>query len=130
MLMQHEVRSQLNEHVHADFLYHPALNKLGTYLVPESLWGALVLQFSESVAGGKSNLRRCPECDAWMGNRVDSEYCSVRCRARAYRKRQRDAKRLHAEGMTPAAIAKQLGSDTATVRGWLKATSTTRRGKK
>lgn len=54
------------------------------------------------------------------GGRAIQEYCSKACNAKAYRQRKARAHELKASGMTPARIAKELGSTTETVKGWLK----------
>lgn len=70
---------------------------------------------------------RCanPKCGKWMdyvpvGGKVDQLYCSGACRVSVFRQRKARAQQLHATGMTPAKIAKELGSTTEVVRGWLK----------
>lgn len=54
------------------------------------------------------------------GGRVNQEFCSVNCKMRAFRAKKKRARELHAAGMTPAKIAKELGSSTDVVKGWLK----------
>jgi len=56
-----------------------------------------------------------------QGKRSHTKWCSKKCAVRAYRQRKREAIRLGEQGRTPASIAKELGSTTATVRGWLAA---------
>ena len=53
--------------------------------------------------------------------RTHTRFCSAKCRVTGYRQRKREAIRLGEQGRTPASIAKELGSKTATVRGWLAA---------
>lgn len=53
-------------------------------------------------------------------SRADQDFCSKLCVTRSYRERQRRAKQLHAGGTPLRQIAKQLNSDVATVRGWVK----------
>lgn len=92
--------------------------------VPSSLIGAIWLQFAETIAQNKT-FRRCQECGAWFetsgqGTRTSRQFCSNACRVRAYRNRIAEAQRLHKEeGLSVEAIAEQLGSDTATVKGWI-----------
>ncbi|TMA34658.1 MAG: hypothetical protein E6J87_06215 [Deltaproteobacteria bacterium] len=76
------------------------------------------------MAEGGRAYRRCEQCRGWFVlspeiNRADREYCSDRCRHKAYRDRRQRARELQARGMTPAQIARELASDTRTVRGWL-----------
>jgi hypothetical protein len=96
---------------------------------PSSLWGAIMVQFAQAVAGDKKH-RRCPVCGRWFElgqpdesgrqSRADKLTCSPSCRTRGYRVRQDRARALHAEGWSPKRIAKELGSDVTTVRAWLK----------
>ncbi len=52
--------------------------------------------------------------------RTNREYCGTPCRLKAYRGRQREAKRLSKRGKSLKDIAAQLESDVKTVRGWIK----------
>jgi transposase-like protein len=95
----------------------------GLYVNPKNLLGALWVQLAESIDKGQSS-KRCSECGEWMllapgTSRSDREFCSDRCRVNAFRKRKKPAARLYRKGMAPSAIAKMLGSDSETVRGWL-----------
>lgn len=67
----------------------------------------------------------CEICQSWIewvpaGGRVEQRYCSDRCRTAGFRKKKERARELKQAGMTPAKIAKELGSTTETVKGWLK----------
>ena len=60
-------------------------------IVPFHLLSAIWLQFAQAVDGA-TNHRQCPKCDRWFEvapgrGRTDKEYCSVKCRMRAYRDR-------------------------------------------
>jgi hypothetical protein len=123
VLMQHHVNEQLELHTSARVLLDEETGRQGLYVNPKNLLGALWIQFSESIDSSTSS-KRCAECGDWMllapgTSRSDREFCSDRCRVNAYRKRKKSAARLHRKGMSPSAIAKKLGSDTETVRGWL-----------
>ena len=95
--------------------------------MPHSLLGALWLQAVKSVTRA-SRFQQCASCGRIMeisrekttGARADARLCSDKCRAKAYRERKHRAIQLSQQGWTPARIAKDLGSTTATVRGWLK----------
>jgi len=95
--------------------------------MPQSLLGALWLQAVGSVTRA-SRFQQCVSCGRIMeisvekitGARADARLCSVACRSREYRKRKRHAKQLSRNGWTPARIAKRVGSETQTVRGWLR----------
>ena len=94
-------------------------------VVPRDLWGALWLQFADAVASG-ARYERCRECTTWFelspqAARADRLYCSEGCKQKAYRERKAEALRLHGEGKTAGAIARSVGSDAATVKGWLAA---------
>jgi hypothetical protein len=93
-------------------------------LRPLTLRGALWLQLARAVANDKK-FRACQVCGKWLElspetARTNRLFCSDACRSKSYRKRQEEARRLHAEGKTPPQIAAELGSDVKTVRGWLK----------
>ena len=65
-------------------------------LVPDSLIGALWLQFAIAV-DGNLDYKRCEECQMWIeiapgAGRPDKSYCSDACRMRAYRKRAKAKK--------------------------------------
>jgi hypothetical protein len=94
--------------------------------MPRNLRGALWLQCAQAIDGNK-DYRQCPEsrCKAWFEltpqiARSDKLFCSEACRTRAYRERQRFARRLHAGGMPLHAIVEQVGSDVETVQKWLR----------
>lgn len=121
------VQEIVNDHLHGRvsprLLWGEDRSRLGLYLVPGSLIGALWLQFAQAI-DRRAEFRRCEECRAWFevsseGFRTSKLYCSNACRLRAYRKRQAEARRLYAEGNKLEDIALALGSDVATVKGWI-----------
>jgi len=64
-----------------------------TQLVPDSLIGAMWLQFSMAVSRD-IDFEHCLECQSWFeiapgSGRPDKSYCSDACRMRAYRKRKK-----------------------------------------
>jgi hypothetical protein len=80
------------------------------------------LQFEQSITANWQ-LRDCEVCGTPFiadESRPERRFCDNSCQMKAYRRRQKEAQRLHAEGKTPGRIAKLLDSDTETVRGWLK----------
>lgn len=94
-------------------------NQLGLYAVPHNLIGALWLQFGYAVVG-KKDYPRCRQCQNWYeSSRMNKHYCSRACRFKSYRQRQQRARELDAKGLSAAKIAKQLDSDTQTVKGWI-----------
>ena len=101
----------------------PRKSELEMHFVPQSLIGALWLQFAHGITGNKE-YRQCEQCGRWFEVaaevRQDGKFCQGACRSRAYRARQTEARKLHTAGTTFAEIAKRLNSDTKTVRGWVK----------
>lgn len=91
-------------------------------IVPGSLIAAIWIQFAKAVEGDRDH-QQCEECKKWYeisgDRRGGARFCSDPCRFRAYRKRQKEAQQLHAAGAGPKDIAKQLGSDAKTVKGWI-----------
>jgi hypothetical protein len=123
----HYVQSKVNEKLQARasprLLWDQNRERLGLYIVPDGLIGALWLQFARAIERD-SKFRQCAECGIWFElapgtARADKLYCSTPCRTKAYRKRQAEAVRLHGEGRSIADIARQLESDPDTVRGWI-----------
>ena len=117
----------INEHLHhrasPRLLWEQNRDRLGLYIVPEGLIGALWLQFARAVERD-ARFRQCAECTTWFEvspgrGRTDKQFCSTACRTKAYRKRQAEAARLHGEGQSIEDIARELESDPDTVRGWI-----------
>lgn len=93
-------------------------------LVPNSLLGALWLQFHLSIANG-TEYRQCDICRSWFEisprvNRATKVHCGDGCRSQAFRDRKKRAVQLHEGGKSVAEIAKELGSDVPTVRKWVR----------
>ena len=123
----HCMQSLINEHLHhrasPHLLWEQSRDRLGLYIVPEGLIGALWLQFARAVERD-ARFRQCAECTTWFEvapgrGRTDKQFCSNACRTKAYRKRQAEAVRLHGEGRSLEDIARDLDSDPDTVRGWI-----------
>ena len=123
----HYVQSTINEKLEGRasprLLWDAKRERLGLYIVPDGLIGALWLQFARAVERD-SRFRQCAECGIWFElapgtARADKLYCSTPCRTKAYRKRQAEAARLHGEGRSFEDIAGELESDPDTVRGWI-----------
>ncbi len=92
-------------------------------IVPTCLLGCMYLQLAAAVAGDKS-YQQCPACGKWFEllpgvNRANKQACSDSCRTRLYRERQARARQMEVAGKKPIQIARELGSDVRTVRGWL-----------
>jgi hypothetical protein len=90
---------------------------------PSNLATALWLQFATAVSENR-RYHQCKECGEWFevprrGGRISREYCSNSCRTTAYRKRQEKARQLHEDGKQLNEIARELGTDVKTIRGWI-----------
>ncbi|MFH1920114.1 MAG: helix-turn-helix domain-containing protein [Planctomycetota bacterium] len=84
---------------------------------------ALWCQFVLAVAENKQ-FRRCATCNRPFEvspevNRKDRTICSDACRAKAYRRRKASALKLREAGKNLREIAKEIGSDPQTIKGWL-----------
>ena len=123
VLVQFVANEELNTHTSARVLMDEETGRQGLYVNPKNLLGAMWVQFAEAIDKRRLN-KRCAICKEWIAitpgtSRSSREFCSSRCRVNAYRERKRSARRLHRRGVALSAIAKQLDSDTETVRGWL-----------
>jgi hypothetical protein len=121
--VQSVINKQLQKRASPRLLWDANRERLGLYIVPEGLIGALWLQFARAVERD-SQFRQCAECGIWFElapgtARSDKLYCSTPCRTKAYRKRQAEAARLHGEGRSLDDIARDLESEPDTVRGWI-----------
>jgi hypothetical protein len=121
--VQSTINRQLEGRASPCLLWDAKRERLGLYIVPDGLVGALWLQFARAVERD-SRFRQCAECGIWFElapgtARADKLYCSTPCRTKAYRKRQAQAVRLHNEGMSFEEIARLLESEGQTVRGWV-----------
>jgi hypothetical protein len=113
-----------NERVSPQLVYDEQRGRMVLSLLPETLLGALWLQFAQAI-GGNKEYRACHVCGKWFEvspemTRSDRRTCSDSCRSKAYRERKDWAVRLAAEGKTPKEIAEELDSDVKTVKGWIK----------
>jgi hypothetical protein len=126
------LRDSINEHLKNVIQPRACLDSnddLSLHFVPSNLLSGLWLQFAQAVTNGK-DYARCLECQMWFEVTLHSEgktrgrktrmYCSNACRMRAYLGRKENAARLKKRGKSIAEIARQLGSDTDTVNGWMK----------
>lgn len=95
----------------------------GVAFVPANLHGAIYLRFALAVSR-RTRTRKCVTCGRHFElapgtARSDRIFCSDACRSKAYRRRQEEARRLHAKGVKIDRIAARLGVDVETVRGWV-----------
>jgi hypothetical protein len=121
--VQNTINRQPEGRASPRLLWDAKRERLGLYLMPTGLVGALWLQFARAVERD-SQFRQCAECGIWFElapgtARADKLYCSTPCRTKAYRKRQAEAVRLHGEGRSFEDIARDLESEPDTVRGWI-----------
>jgi uncharacterized paraquat-inducible protein A len=75
--------------------FDPAVKRTTLITLPNSLAGAIWLQFAQAM-DARTNYRRCSECRQWFKvspdvARADKSYCGDACRARAYRRRRNSA---------------------------------------
>jgi hypothetical protein len=88
-----------------------------------TLAAAVWMQFSAAVGDDRS-FGRCKECGKWFEfapgiARSHRQYCSNRCRTRAFRERQVRARRMYTAGLSFEVIAAELESDITTVKQWI-----------
>lgn len=93
-------------------------------LLAPSLLGMFAAMFLTDLTEGRE-VRTCVVCSkVFVSGAHAAKYCSVTCRSRITKRRLREnmakARRLHSQGRSPTVIAKKLGSDVKTVRGWIK----------
>lgn len=89
----------------------------------QDLLHAMWFQFALAVDEG-TKYRRCEVCNKPFevspeANRSDRRTCSNACRFKAYRNRIKKAREMRADGRTLRKIAKELGSDMKTIKGWV-----------
>jgi hypothetical protein len=97
--------------------------KLVLEVTPTNLLGALWLQFAYAIVND-IGFRQCLSCRSWFAvspetRRADSLYCKEACRIRAYKERKKEARRLVAAGKALGEIARELGTTTKVIRGWI-----------
>jgi hypothetical protein len=121
--VQHVVNQHLEGRLSPRVLWGKDYTHLNLYFMPNSLIGALWLQFAQAIDGNKT-YRRCDECRGWFElspevARTTKRFCSNACRVKAYRERKATARQLHSEGVGIEGIANRLDSDPETVAGWV-----------
>lgn len=92
-------------------------------LSPVDLLSAMCLQMAAAILENK-DFRQCLQCEKWFEAspatlQANKQFCGASCRMKAYRERQKEAVRLHAQGETVEALAERFESDTETVRSWI-----------
>jgi len=91
-------------------VFDPAVNRTVLITLPNSLAGAIWLQFAQAM-DARTNYRRCSECRQWFKispevARSDKSYCGDACRARAYRRRRTTAPAVSPPPGSPLAQSK------------------------
>jgi hypothetical protein len=122
--IQAKINARLAGQVSPRLVWDAERNRSTLRLVPDSLLGALWLEFGEAVAGDKG-FRRCDQCDLWFelgvpGGRRSRLFCSGACRTRSHRARREKALEFHRQGKGAKEIAKATATGLTTVRKWLK----------
>jgi hypothetical protein len=127
-LIQQDVNSHLapfgNPPVAMQLVWSAGEGRLSLHPIPQTLRGRLWLQCARAVAENHQ-FRQCTACSSWFRldphvARTSRYYCTDACRSRAYRGRQEQARRMHAEGKSIADIARRLESNEATIVGWVR----------
>jgi hypothetical protein len=124
-LLQRTTDLRLRKQVLTRVLFAGNNPRLNLVLQPQSLLGALWLQFAAAVDAQKS-FSRCPRCGVMFevsrdtsGKRRSARFCSVRCRVANYRGRIDRARQLKGEGTPVREIARALNTRIPTVHNWL-----------
>ena len=118
------VNARLRSHTRAALLYVPGSDPQspGLNVVPNTLLGALWLQFARAVEG-QDRFRQCPMCQRWFRMapkaKATTTFCSTACRVRDLRTRKATAVRLAKKGVPVAEIAVLVNSSPDTVRTWV-----------
>lgn len=90
---------------------------------PHDLLSAMWIQFSKAASENK-RFQKCLHCGTWVEivphvRRKSTRYCSEACRAKAYRRRQKEARQLFEEGLSLEEIASRIGTNEETAQGWV-----------
>jgi hypothetical protein len=93
-------------------------------ITPVNLVGAFVCQFAQHLSSS-DEARQCETCGKWfivssIEFRASKRYCSDACKMKGYRLRKNLAKQMDQQGLPIEEIAKELGVEAKTVRGWIK----------
>jgi hypothetical protein len=123
-LVQRWINEKLRGKVSPQLRYDPPLGKRVLQIIPDTLLGAMWLQFARSIDGNRKYVA-CKECGRWYEVSTDDgkvrktrEFCSDPCKSKHYRRRKGEALRLKSEGKSVAAIAKQLDTPVETIKTW------------
>jgi len=126
MYLQEVVNKSLDKLVAPRLLWTlPDRQKMGLFIVPDSLIGCLWLQLANGIAEFRK-FRICEGCKKPMlvapegsGSRTNRKTCSDACRVRLYARRKLEARRLRNERVSLPQIAKRLGAGVDQVKRWI-----------
>ena len=102
----------------------PDSNKMGFFIVPDTLIGCLWLQLAGAIADLRK-FRLCEACNKPMlvapegsGYRTNRKTCSNACRIKLYERRKEEARRLRSEKVPVREIAKRLNTGVHEIQRW------------
>jgi len=88
--------------------------------IPITLLAGLWLQFSHYIDGLGKRHRQCENCGEWLVmQRSDARYCKSACRVAHHDKSKGKAVALAQAGMSIEEVAKEVGSRSEIVQGWV-----------
>lgn len=125
-IIRNKCDARLSREVVSRLLFPGNLPRLKFSLEPQSLIGAIWLQFAVAIDVLKS-YAKCALCGApfeisrapTTGKRTDARFCSDRCRVNNYRARIERARRMSATGRSRSEIARELQTQIQTIRRWV-----------
>lgn len=92
-VIQRLVNDKLASRISSRLLWDASQGRLGLFLTPNGLIGALWLQFAESISS-RLDFRACIQCAKWLyvhpdSHRTNKRYCSDPCKSKSYRERRK-----------------------------------------
>jgi hypothetical protein len=129
-VIQSTCNQKLRDHSVPRVLHHvhyergTPIDRLTLHIVPDNLLGAMWLQLAWHLSGDRP-IRQCESCAkwyplSWAGRKKHGRFCSNKCRMRAQRRKQDQARQLHHEdGKTIEEIAEQLSARPEAVHRWV-----------
>lgn len=112
----------VNKHLKSSIKLATQDGQLRLRIEAGGLQDVLWLQCAQAISQRRI-FRECRQCGTWFepySAKTKKAFCSTACRLKHYRGRITEAQQLHEQGKSPADIANILGTDTKTVRGWIK----------
>lgn len=121
--IQSWINEGLAERVVSRVLWHPDRRKYVAGVVPIKLIGFMWWQFARMFTG-ETRFTECLACQKPIehgpdGSFITRRFCNDACRQRHHRERVKQAKELKAKDWSLKEIAKELGTDTKTIKNWL-----------